>query len=89
MMGKKWGHLESLRVQDLPWPMDTVIRIFSVMSPCTAVYGEKTARFCAVFHRNPGNRITGRLRYRDCTVYGRMYAVFSLDTVVNHDPELQ
>ena len=30
------------------------------------------ARFCAVFHRNLGNRNTGRLQYRDCTVYGRI-----------------
>ena len=56
------------------------------------VYGRlrrDTARFCAVCHRNPGDRNTGRLRYRDCIVYGRMYAVFSLDTVVNHDPGLE
>ena len=37
--------------------MDTVILIFAIISPYTA-------RFCAVFHRNPGNRNTGCLQYR-------------------------
>ena len=49
----------------VPWPMDTVIRIFAVTSSYTAVCREirrDTSRFCAVFHRNPGNRNTGRLQ---------------------------
>ena len=37
----------------VPRPMDTVIRIFAVISPYTAKIRRDTARFCAVFHRNP------------------------------------
>ena len=69
--------------------MDTVIRIFRCKFTVSGRLRRDTAHFRAVFRRNPGNRKTDRLQYRDYTLEGRMYTIFSLNMVVNHRPSLQ